>query len=405
MSAIDLHRLKIAKSPDQSATRRRRRRWWRAALVAGLGLSLVGSVLFLRSRPVEIETVTVSQVYPAQSITLLNASGYVVAQRKAAVAAKITGRLEWLGVEEGSRVTTGQELARLDQREAAAALEQARANLRSAEAGLAQAVAEADDADLALRRMETLRREAFVSQAELDSSRARAERARATVAAGDAGIGSARAAVHGAEVAYDNTVIRAPFDAVVLTKDADLGDIVTPFGSVASSKASVVSIADLSSLQIEADVAESNLEKLAVGQPCEIQLDALPGSRFPGFLQTIVPTADRSKATVMVKIRFTELDRRILPEMSARVAFLQRPLTAAENAPKTALPVAAIVEKDGGQQVYVVSGDRVSLTRIETGAAIGDLLEVISGVKAGSRIAIRPLEKLADNRRIVTVER
>lgn len=405
MADIDLNRLKIDKTPDAGNGRRRGRLWWRAAGIAGLALIALGTGLFLQNRPVEIETVTVSQVYPAQSITLLNASGYVVAQRKASVAAKITGRLEWLGVEEGSRVTAGQELARLDQREAAAALEQARANLRSAEAGRAQTTAEADDADLALNRMAELRRDSFVSQAELDSSRARADRARAGVAGGNAAIGSARAALHGAEVAYDNTIIRAPFDAVVLTKDADLGDIVTPFGSVASSKASVVSIADLSSLQIEADVAESNLEKLAVGQPCEIQLDALPGSRFPGYLQTIVPTADRTKATVMVKIRFAELDPRILPEMSARVAFLQRPLAASEKEPKTALPAAAVVEKDGSKQVYVVSSDRVTLTRIETGAAIGDLLEVVSGVKAGTRIAIRPLEKLADNRRIVTVER
>lgn len=405
MADIDLNRLKIDKTPDAGSGRRRGRLWWRAAGIAGLALIALGTGLFLQNRPVEIETVTVSQVYPAQSITLLNASGYVVAQRKASVAAKITGRLEWLGVEEGSRVTAGQELARLDQREAAAALEQARANLRSAEAERAQTTADAADADLALKRMEELRRDSFVSQAELDSSRARAERASAGVAGGNAAIGSARAALHGAEVAYDNTIIRAPFNAVVLTKDADLGDIVTPFGSVASSKASVVSIADLSSLQIEADVAESNLEKLAVGQPCEIQLDALPGSRFPGHLQTIVPTADRTKATVMVKIRFAELDPRILPEMSARVAFLQRPLTAAEQDPMTALPAAAVVEKNGGKQVYVVSSDRVTLTRIETGAAIGDLLEVVSGVKAGTRIAIRPLEKLADNRRIVTVER
>lgn len=404
MSAIDLNRLKIDQTPDASGGRRRHRLWWRAALVAGIGLSLVVSIFFWRNRPVEIETVTVSQVYPAQNLTLLNASGYVVAQRKAAVAAKITGRLEWLGVEEGSRVKTGQELARLDQREAAATLAQARANLRSAEAGQAQTTAEATDAELALQRMEELRRAAFVSQAELDSSRARADRARAAVAGANAAIGSARAAVHGAEVAYDNTIIRAPFDAVVLTKDADLGDIVTPFGSVASSKASVVSIADLASLQIEADVAESNLEKLTVGQPCEIQLDAFPGSRFPGYLQTIVPTADRTKATVLVKIRFTELDPRILPEMSARVAFLQRPLTAAESEPKTALPAAAVVEIDGRQQVYVIDGDRVRLTAIESGSAIGELLEVRSGVKAGSRIAIRPLAKLSDARRIVTVE-
>ncbi len=138
---------------------------------------------------------------------------------------------------------------------------------------------------------------------------------------GEAAVLAAQAALKAAEVNLEYTLIRAPFDAVVLTKNADVGDIVTPIGAAAKAKAAVVTIADMDSLQVEADVSESNLEKVKEGQPCEIQLDALPGERFDGDVHMIVPTADRTKATVMVKVRFARLDPRILPEMSARVAF------------------------------------------------------------------------------------
>ena len=137
---------------------------------------------------------------------------------------------------------------------------------------------------------------------------------------------ASNAALEGANVAIEYTLIRAPFDAIVLTKNADIGDIVTPIGAAANAKAAVVTIADMNSLEVEADVSESNLSQIRVGQPCEIQLDALPQARFRGAVHMIVPTADRSKATVMVKVRFVDKDPRILPEMSAKVAFLSRPV-------------------------------------------------------------------------------
>ena len=140
-------------------------------------------------------------------------------------------------------------------------------------------------------------------------------------------------------------MIRAPFDAIVLTKNADIGDIVTPIGAAANAKAAVVTIADMNSLEVEADVSESNLSQIRVGQPCEIQLDALPHARFRGAVHMIVPTADRSKATVMVKVRFIDKDPRILPEMSAKVAFLSRPVTAEDQKPRTALNQAALVNR------------------------------------------------------------
>ncbi len=157
---------------------------------------------------------------------------------------------------------------------------------------------------------------------------------------------ASEAALKGAEVAVEYTLIRAPFDAVVLTKNADVGDIVTPIGAAANAKAAVVTVADMDSLKVEADVSEANLELVRVGQPCEIQLDALPEARFRGRVHMIVPTADRSKATVMVKVGFVDEDPRILPEMSAKVAFLSRPPTAAEKEPRTAVARSAVVEQE-----------------------------------------------------------
>jgi len=162
----------------------------------------------------------------------------------------------------------------------------------------------------------------------------------------------------------------------------------------------VVTIADLSSLRVEADVSESNLEKVKVGQPCEILLDALPGSRFRGVVHTIVPTADRSKATVLVKVSFVDRDPRILPEMSAKVAFLERQVNAGEQTAKTVVPPAAIVTRSGASHVYLLKGERVEETRVSLGGKVGDMQEVTAGVKAGDRIAVKPLEKLKHGSRI-----
>jgi len=354
----------------------------------------------LLSPVVAVEMATVSQAYPSQAFTLLNASGYVVAQRKAALAAKATGRLDWLGVEEGSRVKNGDVIARLEGRDADSALRQAEAALATAKSQSEQAEVEYVDAGRNLARMKELLAEGVVSKADYDTAEARRDRARAALAAARAEVRRAESAVTGAGVALDYTLIRAPFEGVVLTKNADVGDIVTPLGAAANAKASVVTIADLSSLRVEADVSESNLEKVKPGQPCEILLDALPGSRFRGVVHTIVPTADRSKATVMVKVSFVERDPRVLPEMSAKVAFLERAVQAGEQAAKTVVPPAAIVTRSGASHVYLIKGDRVAETRVTLGGKVGEMQEVTSGVKAGERVALKPLEKLKDGSRV-----
>src|SRR6185369_6464331 len=306
---------------------------------------------------------------PSHSFTLLNASGYVVAQRKAAVASKITGRLEWLGVEEGSRVSSGQVIARLENLDLAAAVRQAEASVQIAKASLEQARAEMTDADQTYKRMKELLKQGIVSQADFDASEARYRRALAGMSGAEAGVRNSVAALRSANVSFEYSQIRAPFDAVVLTKNADVGDIITPLGAAANAKAAVVTIADLGSVQVEADVSESNLAQVKQGQPCEITLDALPSARFRGAVYTIVPTADRTKASVLVKIRFIDRDARILPEMSAKVAFLGREATRDDERARTAVNPAAIVKSGAQEGVYLVKGERLVFTPVRRGAA------------------------------------
>ena len=199
-----------------------------------------------------------------------------------------------------------------------------------------------------------------------------------------------------AEVSLEYTIIRAPFDAVVLTKNADIGDIVTPIGAAADAKAAVVTIADMDSLKVEVDVSESNIEQVRVGQPCEIQLDALPNDRFRGVVHMIVPTADRSKASILVKTAFLEKDPRILPEMSAKVAFLSRQVSAEEEKPFTALPATAVVTRDGETVVFVVRDNRVLNTSVHLGRQLDTMVEILNGVEVGDRVVMTPLDKMKD---------
>ena len=405
MAQEDLNRLTIEKpryTPVHDA-----RKKWRFRIIASLAVILLVVLAWSWSvrRSIEVEVATVSLVYPSQTFSLLNASGYVVAQRKAAVSSKATGRLEWLGVEEGSVVRQGELVARLENRDVAAVKDQAAAQLTAARENLEQARVEQKDASRNLSRSRELVSQGIISQADYDVAEARHSRAASASAAAQAGIRGAQSALQGAEASLDYTLIRAPFDGVVLTKNADVGDIVSPLAAAANAKAAVVTLADMSSLQVEADVSEANLAKVRVGQPCEILLDALPDVRFRGVLHTIVPTADRSKGSVMVKVRFLDTDKRLLPEMSAKVAFLEREVQPGEARPRVAIPPDSVVRRDGREFVFLLSGDRVRQTPVTLGPRLGDMVEVVSGVKAGDRIATKPLDKLRDEARVKTAEK
>ncbi len=402
MNKPDLSQLRIDRTLTPTA-RPRRRRWpWIAGAAVAFAAAVAGFVGFGAAQTVE--TAAVAIAYPSQAITLLNATGYVVAQRKASVASKATGRLEWLGVMEGSRVKKDEVIARLENRDVAASREQAAANVKVAAANAEQARAELRDADANLKRTRDLAAKNYISGSALDSAVARFDKAQASLRSNEAAIGAAQAGLKAAEVAFDQTLIRAPFDGVVLTKSANVGDNVTPFSQAADTKGAVVTMADMETLEVEADVAEASLGRIRVGQPCEVQLDAVPDHRFPGVVNRIVPTVDRAKATVLVKIRFLERDARVLPDMSAKVAFLERAVTAAERQPVTAVPKQAIVERDGGKAVYVVKDGRAVRTKVEVGLAIGDAVQV-SGVTVGERVIVRPLDRISDGERVKVAAR
>jgi RND family efflux transporter MFP subunit len=405
MENEDLSKLKIDKTRVITGARKKRRLiYWGLLIVAVLVLGYL-YVKGVFTRAVQVQVATVSQVYPSQAFTMLNASGYVVAQRKSALASKVTGRLIWLGVEEGSFVKKDQVIARLENQDVSASKDQAAANVNVARHNIEQAKAELRDATASLNRNKELLSRGVIARQTYDDVLARYDKAEAGVAAAEASLKAATAALEGASALLEYTLIRAPFDGVVLTKDADIGDIVTPLGAAANAKAAVVTIADMSSLEVEADVSESNLSRVRPGQPCEIQLDALPDQRFRGEIHMIVPTADRSKATVMVKVRFIDNDKRILPEMSAKVAFLSRQVNAEEKKPRIALNQSAVVNRKNHKEVFLVKGNSVVETPVSLGGPIGDMVEVIQGVKVGNVVVLNPPDRLKNGSKIKTEEK
>jgi len=383
--------------------RRPGRRWtWAITVVFILAGAAAAGAKYAAPHTVEIAAVTTA--YPSQAMTTLNATGYIVAQRQAAVASKATGRLEWLGVVEGSVVKRGEAIARLEDRDVNVAREQAAASLRIAQANVDQGKAELVDAEHNVRRAQQLRAQRFIGEAAYDTAATRYSKAQASIESLDAGVAVATANLKAADVALDQTVIRAPFDGVVLTRHANVGDNITPFSSALDTKGAVVTIADMRTLEVEADVSESSLGQARIGQPVEIQLDAIPDRRFPGVVDRIVPRADRAKATVLVKVRLLEHDGRVLPDMSAKVAFLSREPGAEERKPLTVAPASAVTERAGARVVYVMSDGRARQTRVETGRAVGDLLEV-RGVGLGEKVVLKPSDRITDGDALKVVQK
>jgi RND family efflux transporter MFP subunit len=406
MPAEDIAKLKIEKSEKIVKPSRYKKKPLVIAAIILLLLVTVGLYFGGIIAPaISVDVTTISQIYPSQSISILNASGYIVAQRKAAVASKVTGRLVSLMVEEGSKVKQGQVIARMENVDVTAYRDQAAANLNTVRATLGQVKAERDIALLEYSRYQKLIASNLVAKSDYDVTATRYKRAVEGVKGAEATVKAGVAALQNAEAGLDYTLVRAPFDAVVLTKNADVGDIVTPMGSAANAKAAVVTIADMKSLQVEADVSETSIASIRVGQPCDIQLDALPNMRFQGEVYTIVPTVDRSKATVLVKVRFLDKDPRMLPDMSAKVSFLSRRLEPEELKPRLAVSQSALISRGNKTFVFLLQGNRVKETLVQVGSKLGDMTEIISGLKPGDRAVIKPSKGLKDGSRIKIAER
>jgi len=376
---IDLSSLRI--SQEQKEQSLKSGIPWKVIVPALLLALLVAGYFLLRpgmGGTTEVDIATATLTSPAQANAVLTASGYVVAQVKAAVASKGTGRLERLFVEEGDKVRKGDLIARLEDQDVIAALDRARADL-----GVARA--DSSDARRSADRQQSLLTSGLSSKAEFDGAEARYGRVVATIL-------SARAAVRSAEVGVENTRIRAPFDGTVLTKNADVGEVVAPFASSLNSRGAVVTMADMSSLQVEADVSESNITRVTPGQPCEIVLDAYPEKRYAGSVYKIVPTADRAKATVMTKVAFTERDSRVLPEMSAKVTFLSKDSEKSEaGAPsRLTVPASAVVPRNGSWLVLGVRDGKIVETPVRTGGTLGNRIEILEGLVPGDQVVLRP---------------
>jgi len=402
--------LRIDRSGPAPARKRRWRRWVTIAVAA----LLVAAAAVMWPRKAEVQLTSVVTAYASQQYAQLTASGYVVAQRRAAVASKASGRLVELRVREGSVVKQGEIIARLDASDveagilaAQAGVRMAEAGLRQAEAGLRQAQVEQGNADAELARARSLQAQNFVSPQAVDAAQRRADAARASAAAAQAAIAQAQASVGQAQaqlkvqrVTEDYALIRAPFDGVVLVKNANVGDMITPFSSAAGAQGAVVTMADMGTLEVEADVSEGNLAKARTGAPVEITLDALPDMRFRGSVAGIVPTVDRAKATVMTKIRFDQLDPRILPEMSAKVTILSQAATDADQKPVLATNPLAVVERDGRKWVFRVKDEVAEAVEVTTGRKLGDNVELRGALKSGDKLVLSPPAKLVSGDKV-----
>lgn len=399
MEKESLEKLHIKKGDYKTNKRISKKLWIIISAISFLSVY----IFFIYKRPVNIEVTTISNIYPYQSIVVLNASGYVSCDRKSAIGAKITGRLIKVYVEEGMKVKKNDVLAELESEDVKANYQQALANLESSKENINYAVAELEDAKKNFERTKLLFARGFATQSEYDIAESRYKKAMALLNSSQANYNSAKATVKNAEVQLEYTKLRAPFDGIILTKDADVGDIITPLGSSTNAKAAVVTMADMSSLYVEADVSESYMEKIKKGQACIISFDAIPDSIFEGYVHMIVPTIDRTKSSITVKIKFNEKNEKILPDMSAKVSFLERPVRQDEKERKLMIDKSFVKIDKGKYFVFVVKKDRVEKREIIIDREEKGYLFVKSGVNAGEKIAIRPLDKL-DNGTKVKIE-
>jgi RND family efflux transporter MFP subunit len=332
----------------------------------------------------------------------LTANGYVVARTKASVSSKLPGRLVFLGVDEGDRVTRGAVLARLEAAEYEAAVLQAASEALAAEAGVHEAEASLAQTARALARAVAM--DSLIPVQAVEDARTAHEMATARLAAAKARLEAARQYHAGARANLDNTLIRAPFAGTVLRRDAEVGEVVAP--AVAGgglTRGAVVTMADLSTLEVEVDVNEAYIAQIQDDQPAEIVLDAYPSERFPGHVRQVVPTADRQKATVLVRVAIDSQDPRILPEMGARVVFGEHASAGATAAAMPALvfvPAAAVRNDAGEDVVWLVVDGRATRRAVEAGPVMADEREVRSGLEGGETLILDPPAGLVEGARV-----
>jgi RND family efflux transporter MFP subunit len=408
----DLAALKIDQS-DRGGSSRRRGLWIAVILLiaAGAGATWYWSAR-VQAASVKVSAVELRSGASSGPGSVLNASGYVTARRRATVSSKVTGKVVEIHLEEGQNVRAGQVLARLDDSQARASLALAQAQLAAAHKSFAEDEARLREAELNLQRRERLLKEGVVGRAEMDTAQSEVDSIRARIAYAKEQIAVAESQVNLRRTDLDDMVVRAPFSGVAISKDAQPGEMISPVSAGGGfTRTGIGTIVDMTSLEIEVDVNESFINRVRPAQKVEAVLDAYPEWRIPAHVITSVPSADRQKATVKVRIGFDRpsanapLDPRILPDMGVKVSFLrdEEPQTAAAaeaSAPRYEIPKSAVRTVDGRSVVFVVRDDRVERRAIRTGNENGEKIEVLSGVTAGERVVIEAPDTLKDGDRI-----
>jgi RND family efflux transporter MFP subunit len=398
----DLAGLHIERGSE--STRSRRGVGWAVALIALGAAGWFAWQWTARERPLEVEAATVSSRPAGTQAAVLNASGYVTARRRATVSSKITGRVVEVNVEEGMRVSEGQVLARLDDATPRAALALAEAQVSSSRVAVREAEVRLAEARVTQARMTRLAAEGFATQAEADRADAEVDSVAARIEALHQQTLVAERQTALERTNLDNTVIRAPFSGVAISKDAQPGEMVSPVSAGGGfTRTGICTIVDMQSLEIEVDVNESYIGRVEEGQAVTAVLDAYPEWQIPARVITTVPTADRQTATVLVRIGFDALDPRILPDMGVKVTFLRAADRSAEPAvrPTALVPKAALVTDGDRAYVFLITGDVVERRAVRTAGADGDRVEVLAGLTPGDRVVVSPPPSLADGAAVV----
>jgi RND family efflux transporter MFP subunit len=411
----DLAALRIERRPEGSGAARVV--VWTIALVLVAGLGRAGWVWATRERPVEVQVARVMERASGTQAAVLNASGYVTARRRATISSKITGKVVEVNVEEGMAVQEGQVLARLDDANPRAALAFAEAQVEAARRNIAENEVRLADARLTLGRRTQLVKERVVAQSEVDQAQADADSIAARIEAAREMVRVAERQVVMQQTDLDNTIIRAPFSGVAVTKDAQPGEMVSPVSAGGGfTRTGICTIVDMKSLEIDVDVNESYINRVVSGQDVTAVLNAYPDWQIPARVITMVPTADRQKATVLVRIGLKELDPRILPDMGVKVTFLAPPSGGKTKTAKgakaagsdeggrpTLLVPKASVRSENGQSVVFVAraGNLVERRAVRTGGEDGTQLEVVAGLQNGESVVVSPPAALKDGAQIV----
>jgi RND family efflux transporter MFP subunit len=392
----DLSSLRIGEGQRKSGKTGKRLGIFAAML--GVLVIVTGAVFAFRDQKPIVEVATVQKPATGRP-ALLNASGYVTPRRRATVAAKITGRVTGVFFDEGMHVKQAQILATLDDSDVRRALDSAVADRNSTQAQITDYQVQLKNAEIELHRADQLQAAGVQSQEALDNARTSADSLKAKIALTKEQVAASAARINEAQQAVDNCVIRAPFEGIIVSKDAQVGEMISPISAGGGfTRTGVATIVDMNSNEIEVDVNEAYIARVEPGQPVAAVLDAYPDWQIPSKVRTVIPTADRQKATVKVRISFLKLDPRILPDMGIKVTFLgnEPEKKAGAAAPAATVPSDALRDENGKKIVFLVKEAKLERRAITVGNINGGNTEILAGLTEGDRVVVKGPADLHD---------